>query len=152
MHVSIFFLRLKSRKQSNTFRFTNAASLLAGPVHADVTSSGGGAPTRFQIVPTRAWYTTIPGAALIASPFFVGAYASSTIRNIRRRRRVSASSLLGLALLGAVVGVALDDASWVLGKRLLHSYIAVAVVLLAIAAFALLSLAASRQRAAGPGS
>jgi hypothetical protein len=148
--VSFFLLHTDGAKNSRgQFTWSNEASLLAGPVHADVTTDRN-ETLRQLFVPTRAWFTTIPGAALIASPFFVGAYASSTLRNIRRRRRVGASHLVGLAFLGAVVGVALDDASWVLGKRLLHSYIAVAVVGLAIAAFLLLSLIAVRRRTSGP--
>lgn len=95
-----------------------AELLVAGPVEVTVRKND---TTTFQVVanPDRGFIKTIPAWLLIVVVLFVIAYAESVLRPVRRRGRARASAVLAMATLGAILGVAVIFASWMIGDRLL---------------------------------
>lgn len=96
------------------------------------------------LVPGANWGLTnrllsVPGVAMLLAALFSLAYAESLLRVIRRRHAaVRPSELLGLIGTGAVAGVAVVLASWILSGRLLLTEAAMVVVGCCCAAIGLL--------------
>ncbi|MGH3461474.1 MAG: Hsp70 family protein [Kribbellaceae bacterium] len=90
---------------------------LAGPAVATFTPPA--APRRL-VRSGGAWWSpiaTVPGVAMIVGLLFAIAYAESLLRVLRKRHSaVRAGELLGMAGVGAVLGVVVVVAAWMLGS------------------------------------
>ncbi len=95
------------------------------------------------------------GAVVRWSPLllllFAAAYAEQVLRRVRRRRRSGTGEVAALAGVGAVAGLALLLASWVLAGVALPGLVAIAVLAVTAAAGALLAplQAAATRRSVG---
>jgi serine/threonine-protein kinase len=71
------------------------------------------ASTSFKIKAKQSPFLTVPGAIAIAAVLFAVAYAESLLRSLRRRKK-QISGPIGLALVGALVGVIVVAWAWLL--------------------------------------
>jgi actin-like ATPase involved in cell morphogenesis len=133
--------------------------LLAGDVLADVSGSkvvtdkqGRRTTTRVAaqtVLHVDGSIVSVPGIAGLAIVLFAAAYAESLLRGVRRRRRARATTLAGMALVGAVLGVGAALAGWTLGDHLLSlPYLLVAALLGNAAALALTVVLSRRDQPA----
>jgi len=137
--------------QQATVRLANARLLFAGPVRARLEATRDGRPTGTHVLltPKRQWFASVPGAVLVALVLFVAAYVEAIIRPLRRRRRVRASDVIALTLLGGAAGTALILASWTIGQRLLVPATAAIIVATMGAAGTCVAFTAGARPAAG---
>jgi hypothetical protein len=123
-----------------------AAEFLAGPVRLR---------SDREVVVVRqpaAEFKAVLQWAPLGLTLFAVAYAESLLRNIRRRRRARRVDVVGMAAVGAVVGVAFVLASWAVAQRDVGPVVLVAVLALTAGAGGLLAVlqAAVRRRFVAP--
>jgi molecular chaperone DnaK len=107
-------------ERDGSFKLGGYRIFVAGPVQGTLT----GLPSigTVQIKPIwGSWWSrlaTIPGAVMVLSAMFVAAYSESLLRTVASRRdRIRAGEVLGMAGVGAVAGVLLSLAAWILFER-----------------------------------
>jgi hypothetical protein len=127
-----------------TFNLSAKRLFLSGPTRGVITSSAGSQPV--VLYAADRWsmgrFVSLPFAALVITALFSFAYAESILRPIRRRRiRPRPGELIGLVGSGAVSGVAVVLATWVLGDRLPEVGTALAIAVCVCAAVGLLAFA-----------
>ncbi|HJV08535.1 MAG TPA: protein kinase, partial [Acidimicrobiales bacterium] len=96
---------------------TGARYLVAGEVTAEVTFRSAGSTVgrrTFPATSSQSPLLTAPGIGGIVLVLFVAAYAESLLRARRRGRKVFTAQV-GMAVIGALAGVALVIAAWLLG-------------------------------------
>jgi len=111
-------------RDDQTVNFSGARIYAVGPLRAAVTAEDGTElDTTAQLRPSTGapWgrLLSLPGAVLVLGLLFAAAYAESLLRPLLRRgRRVTARTVIGMGAVGAVLGVVLVLGVWILASRL----------------------------------
>jgi molecular chaperone DnaK len=120
--------------ETRTVNLSGARVYTVGPLQADITGPDGAASAvTTQVRPAEGspWprLLSLPGAALVLGLLFAAAYAESLLRPlVRRRRRVTVRTVVGMGAVGALLGALLVLGVWMVGVRLLLP-VSVAVVI-----------------------
>lgn len=122
------------------------ATWLRGPVTLTLKDSGPSLTA--TAAPVKPWYKNPAGVAPIGLALFSLAYAESMLRAVRQRRRVRTVDLLGLATIGALMGVAVALGWWGIGSRLLSIPLVLPILILMAMAGMGLGLVAPHRRTA----
>lgn len=146
--------------QDQTVNLSGARIYAVGPLQASLSAPDGTVlDTTAQVVPPEGapWsrLLSLPGAIVVLGLLFAFAYGESLVRPmLRQRRRAGLPTILGMAAIGAVLGVVLVLAMWILGARLLAPVSVAAALLCCATAGGLLPLGLEgrARRARGPGS
>ncbi|MCK0113073.1 Hsp70 family protein [Ornithinimicrobium sp. F0845] len=108
-----------------TVNLSGARIYAVGPLRADVTApDGSDLDLTAQLHPADGapWgrLLSLPGAVVVLGLLFAAAYAESLLRPLLRRgQHVTARTVVGMGAVGAVLGVVLVLAVWILAARLL---------------------------------
>lgn len=128
--------------ERGTFSLAPYRFVLGGPVGAEVAVGPGRA--QIELAPaafTSARFLNVGFAAMILCLMFSYAYLTSLLQGLRRRKRAAApTEVLGLAWAGAVVGLAIVLAAWILVGRRLDIGVAILIVMASSLALALLGI------------
>ncbi len=110
---------------AQTVNLSGARIYTVGPLRASVSSASGESvdvEARLRPPEGAPWarLLSLPGAVLVLGLLFAAAYAESLLRPVlRRKRRVTTRTVIGLGAVGAVLGLVLLLTVWILGARLL---------------------------------
>ena len=121
--------------EDQTVNLSGARIYAVGPLRATFSDPvGTELDATAQLVPPEGapWgrLLSLPGAIVVLGLLFAFAYGESLLRPmLRQGRRASLTTIVGMAAVGAVLGVVLVLTTWILGARL-HSPVSVTVAVL----------------------
>jgi molecular chaperone DnaK len=131
------------------FSLRGLRHVLAGPFEATVEQAGSGARLTVVVRPAgdvaAGGLLSIPGVVGVALLMFAVAYAESFLRPLRRGRRPSQGTLLGMGLVGAAAGAGAAVVGWSLGGHLLTLPLLLLTALTGLGAGLALTAAMSRR-------
>jgi hypothetical protein len=155
----LFNVQLEKSTESGIYASLSGHQyLLAGNVLADVAGDRVVRDSRKRVVSSApvagravlhigGGIVSVPGIAGLALVLFAAAYAESLLRGVRRRRRARASTLAGMAFVGAVLGLGIALVGWTVGDHLLSVPYLLVAALLGNAAALALTIVLSRRDA-----
>lgn len=122
-----------------TVNFSGARVYAVGPLQATLTRPDGAeldATAQLVPPPGAPWgrLLSLPGAVVLVGLLFAFAYGESLLRPmLRRGKRAKLSTMVGLGAIGAVLGLVLVLATWMLAARL-HSPVTVGIAVVCCSA------------------
>lgn len=142
--------------EDHTVNLSGARIYAVGPLQASLSGPDGTAlEATAQVVPPDGappWgrLLSLPGAMVVLGLLFAFAYGESLVRPmLRRGKRAGVTTILGTAAVGAVLGLVLVLAAWILGARLLSPVAVTIAVLCCITAAGLVPLGLERTTPRG---
>lgn len=122
-----------------------------GPLPATLTTTEGVIETQLVMPDGAPWgrLLSLPGAVVVLGLLFAFAYGESLLRPmLRRAKRATPVTVIGMAAIGAVLGVVLVVATWILVARLHHPGTVVLALLACVVAASLVPIGLDGRRSA----